>query len=74
MKSVKTSEFQKLHNFHLWVNPGLPRKELIIVDFEVTPVFSLHVAFKHKPQPLSFCLRAKKLCQPPFLPLVLHIP
>ena len=21
MKSVKTSEFQKLHNFHLWVNP-----------------------------------------------------
>ena len=74
MKSVKTSEFQKLHNFHLWVNPGLPRKELIKVDFEVIPVFSLQETFKHKPQPLCFCLRAKKLGQPPFLQLVLHNP
>ena len=52
----------------------LPRKELIKVNFLVRPVCSLQETFKHKPQPLPFCLRATKRCQSPFLPLVLHIP
>ena len=59
MKSVKTSELRKLHNFHLWVNPGLPRKELIKVNFEVS-VFSLQETFLKAQTPTTFFLSQSK--------------
>ena len=44
---------------------GLPRRELIKVDFTNRPCLSPQAKFKHQPKPLSLYLRAKKVFSGP---------
>ena len=55
------SEIRNTLIFHLWVFYVLLCTELIQPDFTSKPCFSLKAMDQHKPQPLLFCLRTKKL-------------
>ena len=61
VKLLKLAKIRELHIFHLWVNLSLSRKDLFEVNFKSKPCFLNKYGFKHKPEPLSLCLRAKKV-------------